>query len=447
MSFEATVKQSNLDGAFTSSEGLNEDLRVDDRGRGLFDGYEAYRTPKDDDYRKVLTDGLVIVDTNVLLNLYRYSAQARKDFLEVLRALRDNLWVPERVVHEFWTNRESVLRDPRGTAETLKQLDELSGKARTQITKWAKLASLSTDSTGAMIRAAQESIEFIRKTIEEHEEEQYAAFARNTNIDPVLTELEDILNGKVGAAFSVDEFDDLVKQGNERVAAEIPPGFSDVKRKGEEGAYGDYLVWEQLLREASVNKRDVLFVTADSKPDWWRMTSRGELRGPHRDLVKELHERAGARLFMLQPDQLLKYAKSTLQVSVDEGSAAFVAQVGNSLADDEDLPTGGWSAEALKDLLVRLDYEAPVQAKAIRVAATKNGYISRNEVYALGDYDPSRQLKGFTRPVKRIVQEFRDKGVVPEEAVDVLATEYDHTNFGWASGFTLSEQLIPLLVP
>lgn len=420
---------------------------MDDLGRGLFDGYEAYRTPTDDDYRKVLTSGLVVVDTNVLLNLYRYSTQARKDFLEVLRALRDNLWVPERVVHEFWTNRESVLRDPRGTAETLKQLDELSSKTQTQITKWAKLASLSNDSTASMIKAVRDGIERIQKTIEDHEEDQYAAFAQNTNIDPVLNELSGILAGKVGAPFASDEFDDLVKRGNERVAAEIPPGFSDVKRKGENGAYGDYLVWEQLLREATANPRDVLFVTADSKPDWWRMASRGELRGPHRDLVKELHQRAGVRLFMLQPDQLLKYAKATLEVSVDEGSAAFVAQVGNSLAEDDDLPTGGWSAEALEDLLMRLDYEAPVQAKAIRVAATNRGHISRDEVYALGDYDPARQLKGFTRPVKRIVQEFRDKGIVPEEAVDVLVTEYDHTNFGWASGFMVSEQLIPLLVP
>jgi hypothetical protein len=120
--------------------------------------------------------------------------------------------------------------------------------------------------------------------------------------------------------------------------------------------------------------------------------------------------------------------------------------VSSSLADEGDLPTGGWNAAAINELLARLDREAPVQAAAIRQAAKQSGYISRDDVYALGEYDPERQLKGFTRPVKRIVQDLRDRGVIPEEALDVLGTEYDHEKFGWASGFTLTEELVPLLL-
>ena len=116
-------------------------------GHGLFDGYEVYRTPTEARYRTVLTGGLVVLDTNVLLNLYRYNVQARTDFLTVLGALRPNLWVPEQVIREFWRNREAVLRNPRGTPETLKQLDDQRSKALTQITQWAKLASLSSDDT------------------------------------------------------------------------------------------------------------------------------------------------------------------------------------------------------------------------------------------------------------------------------------------------------------
>lgn len=412
--------------------------------RGLFDGYEAYRTPTDDDYQRVLSDGLVVVDTNVFLNLYRYTAQARQDYLDVLNALRNNLWIPERVVHEFWKCRESVLHDPRSAEDTIKQLEDLNNKARVQINRWAKLASLPDNEVSDLIKTVRESIDQVQRTIDEHEDELYEDFAQDTNTDPVLRELESILDGKVGPPFDPAEFDELVKEGRRRVAAEIPPGFSDVKTKGLDGAYGDYLVWEQVLRQASSANRDVLFVTGDSKPDWWRR-AREKLRGPHRDLVKELRERAGVRLFMLSPDQLLKHAKSSLQVTVDEESAASVARVGSSLSDEDLLPDGGWTTETIQQLLRHLDVESPVRSKAIRVAAAKGGYISREEIYSLAGYDKSRQLKGFTRPVKRIVQTFRDSGVIPEEAVDVLTTEYDHTKVGWASGFTVSEQLMPLL--
>lgn len=412
---------------------------------GLFDGYEAYRTPTDSDYRDVLTGGLVVVDTNVLLNLYRYSAQARTDSLMVLRALQPNLWVPDQVVREFWKNREGVLRDPRRTVETLNQLVDQRRKALIQVKQWAKLASLSSEDTAEMVRPLVAGFDSIHNAIEEHEDGQNATFAQDTNADPVLAELEQILEGRVGPKMSEDDYIQLAEEGKRRVEAEIPPGFSDVRTKGVDGAVGDYLLWEQLLRHASTCRCDVLFVTAEGKPDWWRM-AHGELRGPHRDLVKELRERAEVRLFMLQPDRLLYHAKAALKVSVHEGSAEFVARVGRSLADQDDLPTGGWSAKAMAELLDRLDVEARVQAMAIREAAKRGGYISRDIVYALGEYDPERQLKGFTKPIKRITQELRDRGVIPEEAVDVFGTEYDHASVGWASGFNLSKELIPLLL-
>jgi len=70
----------------------------------------------------------------------------------------------------------------------------------------------------------------------------------------------------------------------------------------------------------------------------------------------------------------------------------------------------GWSPDLLRSLLEKLATVAPVQEATIRLAAQRGGYISREEVYALGDYEPERQLKGFTRPVNRLVQELRDSG-------------------------------------
>jgi hypothetical protein len=46
---------------------------------GLYDDFEAYRTATDADYQRLLTSGLVIPDTNVFLNLYRYDVPTRDD--------------------------------------------------------------------------------------------------------------------------------------------------------------------------------------------------------------------------------------------------------------------------------------------------------------------------------------------------------------------------------
>jgi hypothetical protein len=59
---------------------------------GIFDGgLEAYRTVTEEEYSSLLTSGLIVLDANVLLNLYRYHAQTRDDLLAVLARLEHRL--------------------------------------------------------------------------------------------------------------------------------------------------------------------------------------------------------------------------------------------------------------------------------------------------------------------------------------------------------------------
>ncbi|MGW7499712.1 PIN-like domain-containing protein [Streptomyces luteogriseus] len=72
----------------------------------MFDGFAEYRTPSVEDYQRLFSFGLVVVDTNVLLTLYRSNQRTREDLLTVLDRLRERLWVPHQVLAEFWRNRE-----------------------------------------------------------------------------------------------------------------------------------------------------------------------------------------------------------------------------------------------------------------------------------------------------------------------------------------------------
>jgi len=67
-------------------------------------------------------------------------------------------------------------------------------------------------------------------------------------------------------------------------------------------------------------------------------------------------------------------------------------------------------------------------------------------VYELGEYDETRTLRGFTRPANRLAQEFRDRGIVPDTAVDILEAVYG-PSISWvqASGFRIPQDLIPLI--
>lgn len=418
------------------------------RGQGLFDGFEGYVTAMAEDYSRVLNEGMVVPDANVLLNLYRYTADARDDLLAVLDQLDDRLWVPHQALFEFWRNRESVLQDPRDTGKTVQELSAHRERAFSAFRAWANRVSLPLEQSTELLGKLSAAFDAVMGGIDEFADTRAVEVARDTGKDSILRSLEQMLRNRVGLALSEEAHARAVVEGLRRIAEREPPGYMD-KKKDDEGAAGDYLVWEQVLIEAEGRRCDVLFVTGDVKEDWWRV-EHGERRGPRIELVNELRRRSGMRLFMLRPPQLLDYARTALKVAVREESVQDVDRVDKFLSESESeeaLPDGGWNAETLGRLLKDLPYDAPVQAFAVETAARNDGFIGRELIYKAAEYPEGRSLRGFTRPINRIAQTYRDNGFIPEGAVDILWAVYneDSPTPGSAAGFRIHQDVLPLL--
>ncbi|TLS44237.1 hypothetical protein FE633_20945 [Streptomyces montanus] len=414
---------------------------ADSGGRGLFDDFGAFRTPTTDDFTAVLTAGLVAPDANVLLNLYRYTEQARTDLLGAIEALGDRLWVPHQVLVEFWRNRETTISEARSTGA--KAAQEMAGHATSAVQMlrtWANRVALPDEEFERLRTRLTAVFDEVRNSIEEVGEGEWQDITHDTGTDPVIAKLESALDGSVGPRFTADEHDALVAEGMKRVSKRIPPGYMDAKKDGD-GASGDFLVWEQLLREASRRECDVLFVTADAKEDWWRK-ERGYNRGPRPELTAELRTRGGGRLFLLSPKQFLEIAAPVLRFNLQEGSVEDIERVERIEAEDTH---GGWTLKAIEALFNGLTYEGyGNRTQVIRHAAEMDGYVDAKTVYEICGYDADRTLKGFTKPINRISGYLREQDLVADSAVPVLTAEYEQGP-GKASGFSLHPLLVTLV--
>ena len=341
---------------------------------------------------------------------------------------------------EFWRNREAVLRDPRDAKKTIKELDDYRDRALNAFRAWANRVSLEGEHVADLIANLENDFSAIQTEIDERDMANAARFARDTGTDSVLKVLEPVLAGRCGPPLNSASQERAVAEGLRRVEERLPPGYMD-KKKGDKGAAGDYLVWEQVLLEAARRREDVLFVTGDVKEDWWREEG-GERRGPRLELVQELQRRAGVRLFMLRPTSLLEHAQTYLGVHVKPGSVQDVERVEQFLAAGE----SSWTPESAALLLSRLDLQAPVQSAAIRLAVRQGGRVEREQVYGLGRYADERSLRGFTRPVSRLVQEMQADGLLGSGAGDVLVTKYDHGAVT-ASAFEVSAEFARFVDP
>ncbi|MGO9221618.1 MAG: PIN-like domain-containing protein [Streptosporangiaceae bacterium] len=309
------------------------------KGAGLYDDFEAYRTPTEADYHKLFTTGLIIPDTNVFLNLYRYNEQTRNDLLAVLGHLGGHLWVPHQVMEEFWRNRETVLKDPQDADACINQLSRHREQATGAFRAWANRVSLPQDRSTNLRQVIEKAFDAVIHEVSRLAAEHSWDDARDTNTDRVLGALESLLDGHVGRQLDQAEHDTALQEAKSRAEQKRPPGYKD-HSKTDEGAAGDYLIWVQVLREAKARQRDVLLITGDVKEDWWRR-EHGEARGPRPELVRELKEHANVKLYMLRPESLLLRARQALKIEVRDESLQDAERVDRSLTDT-DLVRESW---------------------------------------------------------------------------------------------------------
>jgi predicted nucleic acid-binding protein len=198
---------------------------------GLFQGFEGYRTPSDEDYRAALTNALVVLDTNVLLNLYRYNDTTRSSMIEIIKALGDRFWVPHQVLEEFWRNRERALASPLAEVQqSIRDLEKQFDAAQEIIRVWVNKAALNKESADAVEHQLSESFIAAQRLLEEIvEDADQVAKARNTKNDIVLNLLEPVLEGHVGFPMNDADYVKAVEEGKRRATAGEAPGFADAK--------------------------------------------------------------------------------------------------------------------------------------------------------------------------------------------------------------------------
>lgn len=424
---------------------MSEASRFAQAALSIFENFEGYRTPTLDDYKFVLEAGMVSLDANVLLNLYRYNAQTRTDLLAVLRKIADRLWIPHQTLVEFWRHREGALREPsRISQETDQSLEAELETVLRSIRAWANRVALPERRLDELVGKMKESFSFVREGVRSLSASQFDRSVQvNTNADPILHDLDRLLAGRIGSPPSAEQWKSLKEEGLRRLRDEIPPGYLD-KAKPDDRAVGDYLFWEEVVQKSAEQKRDVLIVTGDAKSDWWRK-EQNENRGPRLELVDELRRRAGTKLLMLRTESLLLHAKQVLDLEISSESISDAQRVARTITANSQ----PWTAKAVHLLLSRLQVEANVQYLVLRYAAAHGGFISREKVYELGGYDEGRTLKGFTRPVKRVTQDLRDAGIVSKDAEDALIAEYADGSDSWtqAIGFRVPPSVAHLIQP
>jgi hypothetical protein len=360
---------------------------------GIFDGgFEAYRTVTQEEYRSLLTSGLVVLDANALLNLYRYNVKTRDDFIEMLANIRERLWVPHQAMYEFWRGRSSVIgsrsREIEGIIDgILRNRSNLEKGIHT----WSGRVGLPPEKTAEIIGTVESAVDDVAEKIRATSNDTALENAEDTAKDPVITALSTILETNVGYPLTADELRKAKAEAMKRIADHAPPGWKYARKR--ENPEGDYIVWFEALQEARRRGVDVLFVTDDTKDDWWRKEGE-EVKGPLPELVYEMRVVANVGLFMLRPGSLLAHAGDALGLGISKESVQDAERVSIRMdllaaSIDNDWERDEVFAGLVKALTLTDPDRAELLAQSIEGEATKGNALFAI-VRALAASDPDR---------------------------------------------------------
>jgi hypothetical protein len=276
---------------------------------------------------KLWKESLIIFDTNVFLDFYSYGTETLDDYFNVLKEAkkRNQLWLPHRVGFEFFERRvgiisrqqnvyDSILKYIEGPSEKISNLTNSSG-----VHAHLDYKKISSKYESSVKRLVGE-IEKLKKEHPDH-----------LGSDSILEQLEKVyINSLVGEPYTKEQIAELVKEGEDRYAKHIPPGFRDENKSEDENKpdtnrkYGDLIIWKQIIDKAKASKKSVIFVTNDAKDDWIQYAKDKRRLGPKPALRKEMLDEAGVDFDLYSADEFLKAAHEQLGVTLRTGSVEEV---------------------------------------------------------------------------------------------------------------------------
>ncbi|MCX5981321.1 MAG: PIN domain-containing protein [Nostocales cyanobacterium LacPavin_0920_SED1_MAG_38_18] len=282
--------------------------------RDLFPGYYQ---PTEQEFDELWNECIFSFDTNVLLNIYRYSPQTRERLFDILEKLQERIWVTHQVGYEFHKNRLTVISQQSSAYDKI-------GKILDENLKIGKIATLQKDleaykkHSAIEVQEILENIETALKEVIKSVKNNLQDLKQNhpdlLREDILQDKIIEILNGRIGSPYPDLLY--IYKLAEERFKNLIPPGYKDKdnKQKSVPDIYGDAILWLQLIDYAKSEKKPIIFVTDDDKEDWW-LESGGKTISPRPELVQEMLTEAGVKFYMYSADRFLDYAQKFLHLS------------------------------------------------------------------------------------------------------------------------------------
>ena len=235
-------------------------------------------------FKKILDEEnntIIVLDTNVILALGKYSLESSELLLELFYNCKELLWIPNQVFKEYNANKDKIFGDIKKRYEKLeKNLLEVNKKnGQNLISALKNSIKYNYPEIDNLKSELMTKTDELSKIIESYKdkfgnEDQKTTESNNEIVDKIKKFVSDLeKNNQIGEKISFRNKIEIISEGELRYKYRLPPGYKDNNKDGVK-KFGDLFIWKEIL-ELPTQKpiKNIIFVTDDSKNDWWKEKS------------------------------------------------------------------------------------------------------------------------------------------------------------------------------
>ena len=293
---------------------------------------------------------IIVFDTNSLLNVFRFTPEASKEYFEIIQSIQDKIYIPYLVALEFHFHKsETLLLNEINVTKFKNNFSKNWNKLKSEAAKtlFSSLSYRNDIDKKELNAYLSDLLNSEDLNIENKLVEKISSISENqTNIFNALVE---IMHSKTGERYTQDMITKIEKEGEERYKNGIPPGFNDANKKLSRSyngikyqqKFGDLIIWKDIISKAKEDRiKHVIFVTSDGKRDSktdlnykvcvgndGNGKEKYQIIGPRIELIEEMKNETGADFYLMDELEFMK------QFSQEEVSSQVAKSISDTLLD------------------------------------------------------------------------------------------------------------------
>lgn len=264
--------------------------------------FPGYYKPNETEFEALWADAIIVLDTNVLLDLYRYTDTTVDLLLSIIDKYKDRIWIPFQTSLEYHNNlNETISSQINSYSKTIKTLEDFKKQLDAKKSHPFLAQNLHDEINSFCSKFDDELLkkkEDVEKLIIEN---------------PIKEKVAEALDNSVGDDFTAENLELIYNEGAERYSKSTPPGFKDCKKPTNREKYGDLIIWKEIIAKSKETDKPILFVTSDVKEDWFYI-HHGKTIGPRPELVHEFRKETNKLCYIYPTPKFLEYANKYLEL-------------------------------------------------------------------------------------------------------------------------------------